>query len=82
MAMFLRGSFQVSERRACRVLNLQRSVYYYRRYTVEGKLHEKLKCPKCNRPYMLRDDHAQLVFLTQAKPGMKALIEREKFLAP
>jgi len=30
MATFLRGSFQISERRACRVLQLQRSVYYYR----------------------------------------------------
>jgi hypothetical protein len=29
-AQFLCGSFQVSERRACRVLKLQRSVYYYR----------------------------------------------------
>ena len=29
-AQFLCSSFQVSERRACRVLKLQRSVYYYR----------------------------------------------------
>src|SRR5690242_786344 len=30
LAEFLCGSFQISERHACRVLHLQRSVYYYR----------------------------------------------------